>query len=136
MLTFSSWFNGQAPTYWDLAIAIMVLTHEANHYKLYSADEGRVNACALQQFPSVIDTYFQIHPTITKTVAVTKVAWRTKNVWVPRHGRRVRVAIRVRTVKVVNVQQTVANPDYTYLGQAAQQFYASQPAPYSTGICW
>jgi hypothetical protein len=135
-LTFISWFSGQSPTYLDAAIAIMTLTHEANHYKLYSKDEGRVNACALQQFPSVIDTYFQIHPTITQTVAVRKVVWRTKKVWVRRHGRRVRIAKRVRTVKVVYVQQTTPNPDYTSLLQAAQQFYLSQPAPYSTGTCW
>jgi hypothetical protein len=124
------------PTYWDAAVAIMTVTHESNHYKLFSGDEGRVNTCALQQFPSVIDTYFNIHPTITRTVAVRTTVLVKKRIWVRRHGRRVRVTRRVRSFRVVYRQQTVPNPDYVLLVQAAQQFYASQPPPYNSGTCW
>jgi hypothetical protein len=134
--TFTSWSSGQLPTYWDAAVAIMTVTHESNHYKLFSGDEGRVNTCALQQFPSVIDTYFNIHPTITRTVAVRTTVLVKKRIWVRRHGRRVRVTRRVRSFRVVYRQQTVPNPDYVLLVQAAQQFYASQPPPYNSGTCW
>lgn len=134
--TFSSLSTGGAPTYWDIAVAIMTVTHEANHYKLFSGDEGRVNACALQQFPSVIDAYFNIHPTITTRVAVRKVSWVKKRVWVRRHGRRARVARRVRSYRVVYEPRTVPNPGYALLVQASQQFYASQPPPYNSGTCW
>jgi hypothetical protein len=134
--TFVAWLGGQTPTYWDAAVAIMTVTHEATHYQKASTDEGRVNACALQKFPGVLDRYFQIHPTVTKTVAVRKQVWRTKRVRVRRLGRWVWVVRRVRQVVVLHVQRTVPNPDYVNLVQAAQLFYASQPPPYSTGICF
>jgi hypothetical protein len=135
-VTFINWFNGLAPTYSDAAVAIMTLTHEAMHYKLFSADEGRVNACALQEFPSVIDTYFGIHPTVTTMVPVKIVVWKTKRVWVWRHGRRVRIAKRVKVVKVVNQERIVSNPDYVNLVLAAKQFHDSQPPPYNSTYCW
>jgi hypothetical protein len=134
--TFMNWFNDVSPTYWDAAIAIMTVTHESNHYKLMSADGGRVNACALQQFPSVIDTYFGIRPTITKTVAVHKVVWRWKWVWTHRHGKRVKVKKRVSQVITTYVQQTFQNPDYVNLVAAANLFYQSQPPAYNTGTCY
>ena len=135
--TFLTWLNNQQPvTYWDAAVAVMTVTHEANHYKLYSGDEGRVNACALQQFPGVLSTYFGIYPTITKTVPVKKVVWKKKWVWVRRHGKRVRVRKRVRRVITVYVQKMFANPDYTNLVAASQAVYHSQPPPYSTGTCY
>jgi hypothetical protein len=135
-LTFIKWAEGQAPTYWDAAVAIMTVTHESIHYQKASGDEGRVNACALQQFPAVIDTYFGIHPTVTKTVAVAKRVWRKKRLRVRRHGRWVWVAKRVRKVVTVHVRQTVPNPDYVELVQASQDFYASQPPPYNSGTCY
>lgn len=135
-VTFMHWFNGQAPTYYDAAVAVMTITHESKHYGLQSADEGRVNACALQAFPSVIDTYFQIHPTITQTVTKKKVVWKKKRVRVRRHGRWIWKVKRVKHVVTVQVQQTVQNPDYVNLVSAAQQFYASQPPPYNTGTCY
>ena len=55
---------------------------------------------------------------------------------VHRHGRWVWIVKRVRRVVVVHVQRTVPNPDYVNLVQASQQFYASQPPPYSTGTCF
>jgi hypothetical protein len=134
--TFISWSNGISPSYWDAAVAIMTLTHEATHYKLFSSDEGRVNACALQEFPAVVDTYFGIHPTVTQTVAVNKTVYRTKKVWVRRNGRRVRITRRVRSVKVVYVEKSVANPVYATLIGAAQAFYNSQPPPYNSGTCY
>jgi hypothetical protein len=134
--TFIGWLNGQAPTYWDAAVAIMSITHEATHYQLFSTDEGRVNACALRQFPGVIDRYFGIHPTVTKTVALKRVVWRKKRVRVRRHGRWVRIVKRVPHVVTAYEQRTMQNADYVDLVQAAQQFYASQPPPYNTGTCW
>jgi hypothetical protein len=135
-LTFIKWSQGQTPTYWDAAVAIMTVTHEAIHYQKASGDEGRVNACALQQFPSVIDTYFGFHPTVAKTVAVTKRVWRKKRLRLLRQGRWVWVAKRFRRVVTVHVRQTVPNPDYVKLVQASQDFYASQPPPYNTGTCY
>jgi hypothetical protein len=135
-VTFLAWFNNQPVTYWDAAAAVMTVTHESLHYRLYSADEGRVNACALQQFPTVISTYFGFSPTITKTVPVKKVKWKWKWVWARKHGKRVKVRKRVRRVVTVYVQKTFANPDYTNLVGAAQAFYRSQPPPYNTGTCY
>ena len=114
----------------------MTITHESKHYQLFSADEGRVNACALQAFPSVIDQYFSIHPTVTKTVAKKKVVWRKKRVRVRRHGHLVWTVKRVKRIITVYVQETAPNPDYVNLVQAAQQFYAAQPPPYNSGTCY
>jgi hypothetical protein len=135
-VTFLKWFGKQPVTYYEAAVALMTVVHEADHYRLFSADEGRVNACALQEFPSVLQTYFQVSPTTTTTAAVKKVVWRKKWAWAHRHGRRVRVKKRVRRVVVTYVQQTVENPEFSNFVQAAQQFYASQPPPYNTGTCW
>jgi hypothetical protein len=135
--TFISWLNyNQSPTYWDAAVAIMVVTHEATHYRLFSADEGRVNACALQEFPGVITQYFQIAPTTTKTVPVKKTVWRWKWAWVHRHGKRVKVRKHVRHVVTRYEQRTFQNPDYVNLIAASIAFYRSQPPPYNTGTCY
>jgi hypothetical protein len=91
---------------------------------------------ASQPSPGVIDRYFGIHPTVTKTVALKRVVWRKKRVRVRRHGRWVRIVKRVPHVVTAYEQRTVQNADYVDLVQAAQQFYASQPPPYSTGSCW
>jgi hypothetical protein len=90
----------------------------------------------LQQFPGVIDKYFGIHPTVTKTVAVKRSVWRKTRVRVRRRGRWVRVVKRVRHVVTVHVQRTAPNPDYVNLVQASQAFYASQPPPYNSGTCF
>ena len=135
-LTFINWSAGQTPTYLDAAVAIMTVTHESIHYQKNSGDEGRVNACALQQFPGVIDRYFGIHPTVTKTVAVKKGVRRKTRVRVRRHGRWVWFVKRLRHVVTVHVQRTVPNPDYVNLVQASQAFYASQPPPYNSGTCF
>jgi hypothetical protein len=132
-----NWFNNNvAPTYIQAAALIMTMVHEANHYRLVSADEGRVNACALQQFPGVLGQYFQIYPTISKTVPVKKTVWKWKWVWVHRHGKRVKVRRHVRRVVTTYVQRTFQNPDYVNLVGASIAFYQSQPPPYNTGTCY
>jgi hypothetical protein len=117
------------------APAIMDLAHETFHLKLSSTDEGRVNACALQAFPDVISTYFGVTPTVEQTTTTTTTV-RVRHVYYVRvHGRRVR---RVRLVpKTVTRTSTTEAPNPTYIGlvAAAQAFYASQPPPYSTGVC-
>jgi hypothetical protein len=106
----------------------MTLIHESLHWGLFSSDEGRVNACALRAFPYVIQRDFNIPATITQTYTYTvKVVRRVR-----RNGRWVNV---VRYVPRTGTQ-TVDNPAYVALTQAAQAFYQLQPAPYSTGTCW
>lgn len=103
--------------------AILQLTHEVYHVKLQSTDEGRVNACALQAFPTILSTYFGVAPTVTQTTT-TRVRYRVKV-----HGRWV---VRYRSVKTA---ATIANQAYLRFVAAAKAYYASQPPPYSTGTC-
>ena len=46
----------------DAAEAILTLTHEAYHQRLYSSDESRVNACALRDFGWVLVNEFGVSP--------------------------------------------------------------------------
>lgn len=123
----------------EAAVAIMTLIHEANHQALQSADEGRVNACALEAFPRVIANEFHVSQTVTQSserpvvvqVRVRRVVRvRVGGRWV----RRVRyVTAPRRTYEAVT--KDVPNPVYTELVAESRAFYDSQPAPYSTGTC-
>lgn len=138
--------NGDWSDAYNEAVAVFDLTHEATHYRLFSTDEGRVNACALQLFPTVISTYFGVPATISQPTSVehdTPIYSRVKRVhYVRVHGKRVRRVryVRVQTGATVTYTDdgpptTVPNPTYTSLVLDAQSFYASQPPPYSTGTC-
>ena len=128
------------------AIAIFALTHEALHYRLFSSDEGLVNACALKIFPAVLSAYFNMQPTVSEPTQVEHDKPLFKTVkrfsYVRVDGKRVRRArlLRVRAGTAVTYTDdgppiTVPNPTYSALVFDAQTFYASQPPPYSTGSC-
>jgi hypothetical protein len=113
------------------AVAIFTLTHEAYHFRLLSADEGLVNACALRAFPDVLKTQFGLWPTTTRTG--------TRSVRV-----RVRARVRVRRRWVTryrwktshrDVTTTVPNPAYTELVADVEDFYRRQPPSYNSGAC-
>ena len=63
----------------------LTLIHEAYHQRLYSGDESRVNACALRDFGSTIQSQFGVSPTVEETVTtpvvtshrVRTAVWRT-----------------------------------------------------------
>ena len=69
----------------DASMAILTLIHEAYHQRLYSGDESRVNACALRDFGSTIQSQFGVSPTVEETVTtpvvtshrVRTAVWRT-----------------------------------------------------------
>ena len=125
---------------YSVAKALMVLDHEAQHQRLHSGDESRVNACALADLPRLLNTRFNVPSTTTATVpsdvtyqAKVKVKYRVKvkSRWVNRY--RYKYVDRIRTEYV---QQTVANPTFTRVMDAARSFVANQPPPYSTGTCY
>jgi hypothetical protein len=118
----------------DAAVALLVLDHESQHQRLHSGDESRVNACALADLPRFTAKW--IVPTTIQNVQVpqsyrTKVRYRAKV-----HGRSVWRSRYITKVRNVLQQQTVANPAYTAVLDAAHEIYVHQPAPYNAGTCW
>jgi hypothetical protein len=121
-------------------MAILTLTHEAYHQRLYSGDESRVNACALRDFGSTIQSQFAISPTVEQTVTtpvvsthrVRQTAWRIVK------GKRVRRYVYRLVSQTTYRNDTVVsdNPTYTDLVGAAEAFVASQPPPYNSGTCF
>jgi hypothetical protein len=76
----------------DAARAILTLIHEAYHQRLYSGDESRVNACALGDFGSTIQSQFGVSPTVEQIVT-TPIVTRQRvrhAVWRTVKGKRVR----------------------------------------------
>jgi hypothetical protein len=143
--------NGTQDPY-QAAIAIMAFIHESYHNRLYSSDEGFVNACTLRDFGYWLSRDFQIPQTITSTVMVPQQQMQTKQV--PYYARvkhqkrlkngRVKTwytqVLRYKTVTTtvtvkVPQQQTNPNPTWTTLVADAQAFYQSQPYPYNVGTC-
>jgi hypothetical protein len=124
----------------DAARAILTLTHEAYHQRLYSGDESRVNACALRDFGSTIQSQFGVSPTVEQTVTtpivtshrVRQAVWRTVK------GKRVRRYVYRVVSETTYRDDTVVsdNPTYVELVGSAQTFVASQPPPYNTGTCF
>jgi hypothetical protein len=138
--------NGDWSNAYNEAVAIFDLTHEATHYRLFSTDEGRVNACALQEFPAVLSTYFGVSSTLSQPtqIAHERTVYKTvkRTSYVRIHGKRVRHVrlVRVRAGSVVSYTDdgppvVVVNPTYLALFTDAESFYASEPPPYSTGTC-
>ena len=119
---------------YDAAVALLALDHESQHQKLHSGDESRVNACALADLPRFTAKW--IVPTTIQNVQVpqsyrAKVPYRTKV-----HGHWVSRSRNVTKVRYVTQPQTVANPAYTAVLNAAHDIYIHQPAPYNAGTCW
>jgi hypothetical protein len=124
----------------DAAMAILTLTHEAYHQRLYSGDESRVNACSLRDFGSTIQGQFGVSPTVEETVTTPVVTYHKvrKAVWKTVKGKRVRRYV-YRLVPQTTYRDDVVvsdNPTYGELIGAAQTFVASQPPPYNTGTCY
>ena len=111
----------------DVPLAILTLIHESDHQRLHSADEGRVEACAIAAFPSVLSRDFGIPATVTTTRR--RVVYSRRRVKV--HGR----YVTRRVARTVSTSVPSANPIYALLVQEAQEIYATEPPPYSTGVC-
>jgi hypothetical protein len=114
------------------AYAILVLIHEAYHYRLNSGDEGRVNACALRDFPTVLTKQFGISPTKTRVDTMprwVKVWYRVKvrGHWVKRY--------RWKVIYDKTVTTTVENEVFTRLVNSAKFQYSQEPPPYNSGTC-
>jgi hypothetical protein len=143
--------NSGALTPHDAAIAILVVIHEAYHYRLNSGDEARVNACALRDMPNYLSSEFRIPATTTTTVQVPQMQTVTKRVpyyvTVVSHkkvnGKTLTVRTKVRRFKTVTTQTTVIvpqtqtkpNPVFNNIMSEANAFRASQPPPYNAGTC-
>ncbi len=137
-------------SYRDAAVAILVVIHEAYHYRLMSGDESRVNACALRDM-SLYLPKFDINPTRTKTTYTQSTKKTTVKVphfatvvqrkrvngkLVTIHKTVVRYETVTKTVAVaVPKTETEANPAFNGILDQAQAFRDSQPAPYNTGVC-
>jgi hypothetical protein len=123
----------------EVATALMVLDHEAQHWRLFSGDESRVNACALADMPRLLQADFGIPATITQTVSVpitykVKVRYRVRVKVKGRYVYRYRYRY-VNRVRYENQQQQFPNPLYTTILSAARDSYNSQPPPYNSGTC-
>jgi hypothetical protein len=116
--------------------AMLTLDHEGMHWRLFSRDEARVNACAFADLPRFLQKNFGLQPTTQQTVDVAqsyrvKVRYRAKT-----HGRYVwksRFILRTRWVPTV---QTVSNPIFQGIIDGAARFRSAQPAPYNAGACY
>jgi hypothetical protein len=124
----------------DAAEAILTLTHEAYHQRLDSGDESRVNACALRDFGSVLESQFNV-PASTEQTVTTPVSTQHRvrlAVWRTVKGKHVRRFVYRLVPQTSYREQTVelANPIHDELVAAAQSFVASQPPPYNSGTCF
>ena len=119
---------------YDTAEALLTLDHEAQHQRLHSGDESRVNACALADLPRFTAKWI---PTTTTQGVQVPVSYRAKVRYRARvHGRSVWRSRYVTRVRYVWQTQTVANPAYSAVLAAAHDLYTHQPAPYNAGTCW
>lgn len=129
------------------AFALIAVIHESYHYRLFSSDESRVQACTIRDFPFWLESQFRVPRTVQQTQSVPQVTqervrepYRTR-VWVKRKGKRVRVWVtRYRWITVdttVYVQQTVTvpNPVFDTLVSTANAIHAAEGPPYGGGTC-
>jgi hypothetical protein len=128
--------NLSAFSYKDVGMAFLTLDHEGMHWRLFSRDEGHVNACALKDLPRFLTTDFGIPATTAQTVSVPQ-QYRVKvRYWAKVHGRRVARYRYVSKTRYVDQQQTVTNPLITNIVNGAAQFMREdQPYPYNAGTC-
>jgi hypothetical protein len=131
--------NGPAASQdaYKTSVAILTMIHEAYHIRLYSGDEGRVNACALRDFAAVLSRDFYLSPTTvvtSQTSVTTRVRVRRR---VKVHGRWVNRYHWVYKTTYQTTSTTVPNAAYTTLVADANDFYRNQQGPpYNTGTCW
>jgi hypothetical protein len=128
---------GSSTSSFKTAIAILTMIHEAYHIKLYSGDEGRVNACALQVFPSVLARNFGLSPTNIGTTQIPVTAKVRVKRRVKVHGHWVKRYRWLVKTTYETTSTTVPNEAYNTLVANANDFYHHyQSAPYNTGTCW
>ena len=139
--------NGGLVSPFDAALAVIAVIHESYHYRLFSRDESRVQACTIRDFPVWLESAFRVPRTVQQTQTMPQVVqeqvrqrYRVR-VWVRRNGSRVRVWVtRYRWVtleKTVYVQRvvTVANPIFDGLVRTANAIHAAEAPPYGGGTC-
>jgi hypothetical protein len=121
-----------------VALALLVLDHESQHQKLYSRDEGRVNACALNDIPRLLSTKFNVEETtqgtvLTATSTRVRVRYRVRvrvkvsGHWVYRYRYRYRFKYVTKTTDVPTVQ-TVPNPVYGRARGGSQHLHSAATA--------
>ena len=145
---------------YDATEALITFLHETYHWRLFSADEGRVQACTIRDLPYWLSAVFRIPATTTTTQTVpeqrttmveesydVRVKYK-KRIWVKRNGNRVRVWVtryrwetRYRMVprtETVYVQRTttVPNPNFQTLVSTANAIHAAERPPYGGGTCY
>jgi hypothetical protein len=139
--------NNPAPTY-ETVVALITFIHEAYHWRLYSADESRVQACAIRDLPYWLENQFRVPSTVQQTQTVPQIV--TKQVResyfvkkrVKRNGKWVRVRVRryrwVTVQETVYVQQVVTVPNPVFLGvvNSANAIHAAEAPPYGGGTCY
>jgi hypothetical protein len=131
----------------DTVFALITFIHEAYHWKLYSSDESRVEACAIRDLPYWLDNQFRVPRTVQQTQTVPQVVTKqvpqvvTKRVKKPtghyvnkrvkRKGKWVWVWVWVQTYRWVTVQETV----YVDVQETVYvQQTVSVPNPVYTGV--
>jgi hypothetical protein len=139
--------NTPAPSY-ESVYALIAFVHESYHYRLFSGDESRVQACTIRDLPHWLETQFHVPRTVQQTQTVPQTttrdvrqAYRVRK-WVRRNGKRVRVWVtRYRWVTVSDttyVEQTVTvpNPVFTGVVSRANAIHAAEQPPYGGGTCF
>ena len=122
---------------YDAAVALLTLDHESQHLRLHSGDEGKVNACAMQDMPRFLAKF--VAATVQQSVQVP-VSYQAQVKYRARVKVRGRWVWRYRSKWVTKVRyesqvQTVTNPAYAAILAASKDVYHHQPPPYSTGTC-
>lgn len=154
---FAMWFTAGTPTgnEYPFAIAGMTLVHEAFHWRLFSADESLVNACALKYFPYYLAKDMNVPQTVTQTTTqqvpvttttqvpqtrtvVTRKRVKVKGKWTTRTTRKqvtTYVTKTTTTYETQTVTSNVPNALYNTIVADASDFYSHQPPPYNAGTC-
>jgi len=128
--------NPSAYSYKDIGMAFLTLDHEGMHWRLFSRDEGHVNACAFKDLPRFLTVDYGIPATTVQTVSVPQQYRVTVRYWAKVHGRRVARYRYVWKTRYVDQQRTVTNPLITNIVNGAAQFMREdQPYPYNAGTC-
>jgi hypothetical protein len=128
--------NLSAYSYKDQGMAFLTLDHEGMHWRLFSRDEGHVNACAFNDLPRFLTSDLGIPATTVQTVSVPQQYRVQIRYWAKVHGRRVARYHYVWKTRYIDQQQTVTNPLITNIVNGAAQFMREdQPYPYNAGTC-
>jgi hypothetical protein len=127
--------NLSARSYYDIGKAFLTIDHEGMHWRLFSGDEARVNACALKDLPRFLTVDMGVPATTTQTVSVpqqyrVRARYRAKV-----HGRYVWRYRYVWRTRYIDQQQTATNPLITNVVNGATAFFHDQPYPYNAGTC-